>query len=61
MIDNYDIKEMKIDSLRRQVSLLTQDTSLFDTNVAENIAYGIPNATPSEIILRQNMLMGSIP
>ncbi|KAJ6645132.1 ATP-dependent lipid A-core flippase [Pseudolycoriella hygida] len=50
LIDNYDIKDIKIDSLRRQVSLVTQDTTLFDSSVAENIAYGNPNATRSEII-----------
>ncbi|MDD9335561.1 MAG: ABC transporter ATP-binding protein [Rickettsiaceae bacterium] len=49
-IDDYDIKDIKIDSLRRQISLVTQDTTLFDTSVAENIAYGNPNATHSEII-----------
>lgn len=50
VIDDYDIKDIKIDSLRRQISLVTQDTTLFDTSVAENIAYGNPNATHSEII-----------
>ncbi|WP_342271411.1 ABC transporter ATP-binding protein [Candidatus Tisiphia endosymbiont of Parasteatoda lunata] len=50
VIDDYDIKDIKIDSLRRQISLVTQDTTLFDTSVAENIAYGNPNATQSEII-----------
>ncbi|WP_341752093.1 MULTISPECIES: ABC transporter ATP-binding protein [unclassified Candidatus Tisiphia] len=50
LIDDYDIKDIKIDSLRRQISLVTQDTTLFDTSVAENIAYGNPNATHSEII-----------
>ncbi|MCC8371546.1 MAG: ABC transporter ATP-binding protein/permease [Rickettsia endosymbiont of Pseudomimeciton antennatum] len=50
LIDDYDIKDIKIDSLRRQISLVTQDTTLFDTSVAENIAYGNPNATRSEII-----------
>jgi subfamily B ATP-binding cassette protein MsbA len=51
LIDNYDIKDIKIDSLRQQISLVTQDTTLFDTSVAENIAYGNPNATRDQIII----------
>jgi len=51
LIDNYDIKDIKIDSLRRQISLVTQDTTLFDTSVTENIAYGKPNATQEQIII----------
>ncbi|MFP3017696.1 MAG: ABC transporter ATP-binding protein [Candidatus Tisiphia sp.] len=51
LIDDYDIKDIKIDSLRQQISLVTQDTTLFDTSVAENIAYGNPNATRDQIII----------
>lgn len=51
LIDNYDIKDIRIDSLRQQISLVTQDTTLFDTSVAENIAYGNPNTTRDQIII----------
>ena len=50
LIDNHDIKDIKISSLREQISLVTQDTTLFDISVAENIAYGNPSATREEII-----------
>ncbi len=50
LIDNHDIKDIKISSLRGQISLVTQDTTLFDISVAENIAYGNPSATREEII-----------
>ncbi|WP_342269944.1 ABC transporter transmembrane domain-containing protein [Rickettsia endosymbiont of Orchestes rusci] len=40
LINDHDIKDIKIASLRKQISLVTQDTHLFDTSVAENIAYG---------------------
>lgn len=50
-IDNYNIKDIKISSLRQQISLVTQDTTLFDASIAENIAYGNPTATRSQIIL----------
>ncbi|WP_218460648.1 ABC transporter ATP-binding protein [Rickettsia sp. TH2014] len=50
LINNHDIKDIKLTMLRGQISLVTQDTHLFDTSVAENIAYGQENATREEII-----------
>lgn len=50
LINNHDIKYIKLASLRKQISLVTQDTHLFDTTIAENIAYGQPNAAREEII-----------
>ncbi|KAJ6644980.1 ATP-dependent lipid A-core flippase [Pseudolycoriella hygida] len=50
LIDNHDIKDIKISSLRQQISLVTQDITLFDISVADNIAYGNPHASRQEII-----------
>lgn len=50
LINGYDIKDLTINSLRNQIALVTQDSILFDTTVAENIAYGKPDATMEEII-----------
>ena len=50
LIGDYDINDIKISSLRQQISLVTQDITLFDTSIAENISYGNPNATLSQII-----------
>ncbi|HJD63333.1 MAG TPA: ABC transporter ATP-binding protein/permease [Rickettsia endosymbiont of Degeeriella rufa] len=50
LINTHDIKDIKLTSLRSQIALVTQDTHLFDTSVAENIAYSQPNATREEII-----------
>lgn len=50
LINNINIREIKINSLRQHISLVTQDTTLFDTSVAENIAYGDPNKTRQQII-----------
>ncbi|HJD56270.1 MAG TPA: ABC transporter ATP-binding protein/permease [Rickettsia endosymbiont of Pyrocoelia pectoralis] len=50
LINDHDIKDIKLDSLRKQISLVTQDTNLFDTTIAENIAYGQPEATREEVI-----------
>lgn len=41
-IDGVDIRELRLDSLRDQISLVTQDVVLFNDSVASNIAYGHP-------------------
>ncbi|MGX6959808.1 MAG: ABC transporter ATP-binding protein [Rickettsia endosymbiont of Pentastiridius leporinus] len=50
LINDHNIKDIKLTSLRKQISLVTQDTHLFDTTIAENIAYGLPYVTRGEII-----------
>ena len=49
-IDGSDIRSFTLDSLRRQVSLVLQDTILFGGTVAHNIGYGRAGATRDEII-----------
>jgi ATP-binding cassette subfamily B protein len=49
-IDGHDIREMKIQSLRRQVAIVLQEAFIFPTTIAENIAYGKPEATQEEIV-----------
>jgi ATP-binding cassette, subfamily B, bacterial len=49
LIDGQDIKDLKLDSLRRQISFVLQDTLLFRTSVAQNIAYGRPDASIEQI------------
>lgn len=49
-IDNQAIDEVTQESLRRQIGMVTQDTSLLHRTVRENIAYGRPTATDAEII-----------
>ena len=39
-LDGVDLRDAKLDSLRRQIGLVTQETILFDTTVRQNIAYG---------------------
>jgi ABC-type multidrug transport system fused ATPase/permease subunit len=50
LIDEHDIREYTLESLRSQISVVLQETILFSGSVAENIAYGRPEATPDEII-----------
>jgi len=49
-IDNYDIKDIKVRHLRKQIALVTQDIILFDGSVFENIAYGNPKASKKDVI-----------
>ena len=49
LIDGQDIAGVTQDSLRRQVGMVTQDTSLLHRSVRENIVYGRPDATEDEM------------
>ncbi len=50
LIDGQDISQVSQDSLRAQVGMVSQDTSLLHRSVRDNIAYGRPDATEDEII-----------
>ena len=49
-IDNRDVRDYKLKSLRRQISFVLQDTLLFRAPVWQNIAYGRPEASREEIL-----------
>ena len=42
LIDDVDVRRYRLDSLRRQVALVSQDVVLFNDSIAANIAYGAP-------------------
>lgn len=48
-IDGHDVRDVTLESLRGSIGLVSQDVFLFHGTVAENIAYGRPDATPAEI------------
>ena len=48
-IDNQDIKKVSLISLRKNISLVSQDVILFDDSIRNNIAYANTNSTMSEI------------
>ncbi|HEY1593997.1 MAG TPA: ABC transporter ATP-binding protein [Thermoleophilaceae bacterium] len=48
-LDGYDLRELELHSLRESVSLLLQETLVFDGSVRENIAYGRERASDLEI------------
>lgn len=47
--DGVDLKDTTLESLRKQIALVTQETVLFNDTVRHNIAYGKPDATDREI------------
>ncbi len=49
-IDGQNIAEVTQESLRKNIGMVTQDTSLLHRTIRENIAYGNPNASDDEII-----------
>jgi ABC-type multidrug transport system fused ATPase/permease subunit len=48
-VDGDDVRDVTIRSLRDQIGFVTQETVLFEGSIAENIAYGRPQATRAEI------------
>ncbi|NWF62422.1 MAG: peptidase domain-containing ABC transporter [Fischerella sp.] len=49
-IDGYDIRKVELNSLRRQIGMVLQDTLLFEGTIQDNIALIRPDATTEEII-----------
>jgi ATP-binding cassette, subfamily B, multidrug efflux pump len=50
LIDGQDIAAVTQESLRAQISMVTQDTSLLHRSIGDNIRYGRPQATEAEIV-----------
>jgi len=49
-VDGYDIKDVKLDSLRQKISVVLQDTFIFSGTILENIRFGRPEATDQEVM-----------
>ena len=49
-VDGIDVRDWNLEALRRQISIIEQDVFLFSRSVAENIAFGMPDATQEEIV-----------
>ncbi|MCC6202240.1 MAG: ABC transporter ATP-binding protein/permease [Gammaproteobacteria bacterium] len=49
-IDDQDIREVRLDSLRAAIGVVPQDTVLFNNTIRYNIAYGRPDASADEIL-----------
>ena len=49
-VDGHDLRNVQINSLRQHVSVVLQDTFLFNTTVRDNLLYGKPDASKDEMI-----------
>ncbi len=50
MIDSTDIRSVQLDSLREAIGIVPQDTTLFNSTLYDNIAYGDPDASDEDVI-----------
>ena len=50
LIDNLDIKDISVESLRGKMGIVTQETFLFNTSIFDNIAYGLTNFPMDKMI-----------
>lgn len=49
-VDGYDVRDVKVQSLRQHIAVVLQDTFLFNTTVRDNLRYGKPDATEEDMI-----------
>ncbi len=50
ILDDYDIQDLKISSLRHHISMVPQEPVLFSGTIADNIRYGQPDTTPEQVM-----------
>lgn len=50
LLDGIDIKEYSLNALRKEIALVTQNVTLFNTSVAKNIAYGVEGEVNIELV-----------
>ncbi len=48
-VGGVDVRDVTLESLRRRIALVSQETALFDDTIRANIAYGKPDASDSEV------------
>lgn len=49
-VDDYDVRDVTVKSLRNHIGMVLQDTILFTGTIRDNILYGRPNATDEEVV-----------
>ncbi len=50
LIDGYDLRDVRLNSLRAQIGMVLQETFLFAGSIKDNIRYGKPDATDDEVV-----------
>jgi ATP-binding cassette, subfamily B, multidrug efflux pump len=49
-VDGYDVRDLCLDSLRSQIGIVLQDTTLFTGTIRDNIAFGRPDASDEDVM-----------
>ena len=49
LVDDWDVRDVTLDSMRRQIGIVLQETNLFTGTIRDNIAFGRPDATDAEV------------
>ena len=50
LVDNIDLRQVRLESVRRQIGIVSQESLLFSVSLKENIKYGKPGATDRQIL-----------
>jgi ATP-binding cassette subfamily B protein len=50
LVDDHDVREVTIESLRQQIGIVLQETTLFSGSIRDNIAFGRPSASLDEVM-----------
>jgi ATP-binding cassette subfamily B protein len=50
LIDGHDVRDVQLQSLRRQIGVVQQETRLFAVSIRENIAFGVPDASEETVV-----------
>ncbi len=50
LIDGYDVRDVRLSSLRSQIGIVLQETNLFEGTIRDNVAFGRPDASLDEIV-----------
>jgi subfamily B ATP-binding cassette protein MsbA len=59
LIDDKDLREIRLSSLRENISIVAQDTFLFNDTIFDNIAYGRPDAREDEVLAAARTALAS--
>lgn len=49
LVDGYDVRDLTLESLRSQIGIVLQESTLFSGSIRDNIRYGQPNASDAEV------------
>jgi ATP-binding cassette subfamily B protein len=50
LVDGHDVRDVQLETLRRQIGMVLQDNTLFSGSIRENIAFGLPDADEARIL-----------